>query len=70
VSYHDPYVSALPAFGLEHADLPDASDGIDLAVIVTAHPDVDHWVVAGTAPATVDLRGVTRGLTREGVLRL
>ena len=36
------------------------STGADLAVIVTAHPGVDHDAIAERAPLVVDLRGVTR----------
>jgi len=37
-------------------------EGIDLALIVTAHPSVDHRDIAERAQLTLDLRGVTRGL--------
>ena len=40
-------------------------EGTDLAVIVTAHPGVDHEAMARSAPLTVDLRGVTRSLGLE-----
>jgi UDP-N-acetyl-D-glucosamine dehydrogenase len=59
VAYHDPYVPELPAFGLSSAPLPDALAQADLAVIVTAHPGIDHAAVAARVP-TVDLRGVLR----------
>ena len=42
----------------------------DLAVIVTAHPDVDHEDVARRAALTLDLRGVTRGTNAPNVHRL
>ena len=42
--------------------LEDGLEGADLAVIVTAHPGVDHEAIARRAPLTVDLRGVTRKL--------
>jgi UDP-N-acetyl-D-glucosamine dehydrogenase len=61
LSYHDPYVPALAELGLENsADLDCALEGIDLAVIVTAHPTVDHQAVVDAAPRVLDLRGVTR----------
>jgi UDP-N-acetyl-D-glucosamine dehydrogenase len=47
--------------------MPAALDGIDLAIIVTAHPSVDHRAVAERAQLTLDLRGVTRSL---GALQL
>jgi UDP-N-acetyl-D-glucosamine dehydrogenase len=59
VVYHDPYVPELPAFGLASMPLDEALDGATVAVIVTAHPDVDHDDVAQRVEL-VDLRGVTR----------
>jgi UDP-N-acetyl-D-glucosamine dehydrogenase len=62
VVYHDRHVAELPSMGLAHTGIDEALDGADLAVIVTAHPDVDHDAVASAAPAWVDFRGVTRHL--------
>jgi UDP-N-acetyl-D-glucosamine dehydrogenase len=62
VSYHDPYVPEVSSIGLSNSALPDALDGADLAVIVTAHPGIDHESVARSVPAFVDFRGVTRQL--------
>jgi UDP-N-acetyl-D-glucosamine dehydrogenase len=60
VGYHDPYVPALPAFGLTATeDLDAAVAEADVAVIVTAHPGIDFHAIARSA-RTVDLRGVTR----------
>jgi UDP-N-acetyl-D-glucosamine dehydrogenase len=59
VAYHDPYVPELPRDGLRSAELGSAVTDADLAVIVTAHPGIDHGGIASTVP-TVDLRGVTR----------
>jgi UDP-N-acetyl-D-glucosamine dehydrogenase len=60
VSYHDPYVPALPALGLTATeDLDAAVAEADVAVIVTAHPGIDFHAIARSA-RTVDLRGVTR----------
>jgi UDP-N-acetyl-D-glucosamine dehydrogenase len=63
VRYHDRFVPELPSHGLQHAELDAALDGADVAVIVTAHPDVDHTAVAQAVP-TVDFRGVTRDAAR------
>jgi len=60
VRYHDPYVPELRDLGLRNEPLDDVLDGADLAVIVTAHPDIDHHAVATRVPALLDLRGVTR----------
>ena len=49
----------LPKLGLTCAPLDEALAGADVAVIVTAHPSVDHNAVAASVPV-VDLRGVTR----------
>lgn len=62
VSYHDPHVPELADFGLRSTELPAAAESVDLALIVTAHPTVDHRVVAERAQLTLDLRGVTRSL--------
>jgi UDP-N-acetyl-D-glucosamine dehydrogenase len=59
--YHDPHVPVLPDGGLRSVSAEDAIDGADLALIVTAHPGVDHDLIADRAPLVVDLRGVTRG---------
>jgi UDP-N-acetyl-D-glucosamine dehydrogenase len=68
--YHDPHVPTLPQLALEGLSLEDAMSGVDLALIVTAHPGVDHYLVARDAPITVDLRGVTRGSDVGNVVRL
>jgi UDP-N-acetyl-D-glucosamine dehydrogenase len=65
LAYHDPFVPALPDLELEHsADLGAALEDIDLAVIVTAHPGVDHQRIVEAAPRVLDLRGITRKLPR------
>ena len=67
VSYHDPHVPELPQFGLRSAEL---GRDVDLAVIVTAHPGVDHGAIVEHSPAVLDLRGVTRALRDEKVTQL
>src|SRR3954466_12498413 len=68
--YHDSFVPELPEQGLRSVSLEEALDGADVAVIVTAHPDVDHAAVGGRAAAVVDLRGVTRDVVADNVARL
>ncbi len=68
--YHDPHVPALADFDLESLPLEQVLDRADLALIVTAHPGVDHELVAQRAPIVLDLRGVTRGSDAENVVRL
>ncbi len=70
VSYHDPHVPELPEFGLRSTPLQDALTDADLALIVTAHPSIDHDEIARRARAVVDLRGVTRSSTAPNVVRL
>jgi UDP-N-acetyl-D-glucosamine dehydrogenase len=70
VHYHDPHVAALAEFGLASAPLEDALADADLALIVTAHPEVDHDLVARRARLVVDLRGVTRTAPATNVVRL
>jgi UDP-N-acetyl-D-glucosamine dehydrogenase len=62
VRYHDPHVPELPEHDLRSLPLDQALDGVDLAVIVTAHPEVDHGRVVEQAPHMLDLRGTTRHL--------
>jgi UDP-N-acetyl-D-glucosamine dehydrogenase len=70
VVYHDSFVPSLDAMGLRSTELTDALDGADAVVLVTAHPDVDHLTVAREAALFIDLRGVTRGLAAENLVRL
>src|SRR5207302_8347141 len=42
VSYHDPYVPALPELGLSSVPLDPAAAESDAVVLVTAHPGIDH----------------------------
>ena len=60
VGYHDPHVPELPELGLSSLPLEQAIADADLAIIVTAHPGVDHDEIARRARLLVDLRGVTR----------
>ncbi|MEJ7893784.1 MAG: nucleotide sugar dehydrogenase [Solirubrobacteraceae bacterium] len=60
--YHDPHVAELRDFGLVSQPLDDVLEDCDAAVILTAHPDVDHQAVVDRAPLVIDLRGVTRHL--------
>ena len=70
VAYHDAFVPELPAHGLKSEAFPEVLSDADMAVVVTAHPDIDWEHVAGSVPALVDLRGVTRGIRAEHVIRL
>jgi len=60
VLYHDPHVPTLSEFALSSTPLQEALADADLALIVTAHPGVDHGLIARRARLVVDLRGVTR----------
>jgi UDP-N-acetyl-D-glucosamine dehydrogenase len=70
IRYHDPYVRGLPEFGLSNTSLEETLLGADLALIVTAHPDVDHALVAERAQVVVDLRGVLRRTRASSVVSL
>jgi UDP-N-acetyl-D-mannosaminuronate dehydrogenase len=50
--------------------LSDALAAADLVCIVTAHPEIDYVEVVSEAPLVVDLRGVTRGIRAENLVRL
>ena len=69
--YHDPHVPSLAEFDLRSLPLEEALADTDLAMIVTAHPSVDHELVSRRARLVVDLRGVTRSFSEAGnVVRL
>jgi UDP-N-acetyl-D-glucosamine dehydrogenase len=70
IVYHDPYVPELAAEGLAHTPIDEALEGADIAVIVTAHPSVDHEDVVRRAPVSVDFRGTTRHVRDAPVLQL
>ncbi|MCL2770237.1 MAG: UDP-glucose/GDP-mannose dehydrogenase family protein, partial [Solirubrobacterales bacterium] len=70
VRYHDPHVPQLPELNLRSTPLEELLDGSDLALIVTAHPTVDHELLATRARMVLDLRGITRGSPAGRVVRL
>jgi UDP-N-acetyl-D-glucosamine dehydrogenase len=70
VQYHDPHVPALAEFGLQSTPLQELLPDSDVAVIVTAHPEVDHELVARRSRVVVDLRGATRSSRAGNVVRL
>jgi UDP-N-acetyl-D-glucosamine dehydrogenase len=70
VLYHDPHVPSLAEFGLASVALEELLADSDLALIVTAHPGVDHELVARRARLVLDLRGVTRTSGNANVVRL
>ncbi len=70
VSYHDPHVPDLPRAGLHSRPLDEALAAADIAVVVTAHPELDYADIASRVPRLLDLRGVTRGIDAPGVERL
>jgi UDP-N-acetyl-D-glucosamine dehydrogenase len=70
IVYHDGYVPELSEFGLVSQPLDEALDGCDVAVIVTAHPEMDVDRVVETAPLVVDFRGVTPSVGAPNLVRL
>jgi UDP-N-acetyl-D-glucosamine dehydrogenase len=70
VVYHDPHVASLPEFGLQNTPLELALADADLALIVTAHPGVDHEQIARRARLVVDQRGVTSPVGGANLVRL
>ena len=70
VLYHDPHVPTLSEFALVSTPFEEAVADADLALIVTAHPGVDHELIARRARLVVDLRGVTRTTRTTNVVRL
>jgi UDP-N-acetyl-D-glucosamine dehydrogenase len=70
VSYHDPHVPHLAELSLTSTPLEQAIADTDLAVIVTAHPGVDHDLIARRARLVLDLRGVTHAANAANVVKL
>ncbi len=70
VLYHDPHVPELGELALASTPLEQAASEADLAIIVTAHPTVDHQLLATRARLLLDLRGVTRTTSSANVVRL
>ncbi len=61
--YHDPHVPELPELGLRSVPLEEALRDADLALIVTAHPTVDH---EPRGRARARRGGPARGHARRG----
>jgi UDP-N-acetyl-D-glucosamine dehydrogenase len=70
VAYHDAYVPSLPEFGLESVPIEPAISAADAVVLVTAHPGIDYPEIAAATGLFIDLRGVTRELSIDSVVRL
>jgi UDP-N-acetyl-D-glucosamine dehydrogenase len=68
--YHDPYVPQLTDLNLKSVSLEAATADADAVVLVTAHPDIDHLALAQAASLFIDLRGVTRPMRHDSLLRL
>ncbi len=68
--YHDPHVPALPEFDLASLPLREALRDVDLALIVTAHPQVEHELAGEHARVVLDLRGITRRAPMANAIRL
>ena len=66
--YHDPFVRELPEHDLRSEPLDEVLADADLALIVTAHPGVDHDAAVAQVPLALDLRGVTRRTGGRAVL--
>ena len=65
--YHDPHVPALREHDLNSVSLDDALEDADLALILTAHPQVDHHLLAQHARLLIDLqRGHAHAGSRRG----
>jgi UDP-N-acetyl-D-glucosamine dehydrogenase len=70
VGYHDEYVPALPGLALESVPLNGSVEDADAVVLVTAHPGIDYPALAARSALFIDLRGATRGLKVQNLVRL
>jgi UDP-N-acetyl-D-glucosamine dehydrogenase len=69
LTYHDAFVPSLPELGLESTPLEHQLEA-DATVLVTAHPDVDYAAASEAAQLFIDLRGATRGMPGQSIVRL
>jgi UDP-N-acetyl-D-glucosamine dehydrogenase len=69
LTYHDPFVPALKDQGLQSTPLQDQL-GADAIVLVTAHPGLDYGAIVASSQLFVDLRGTTRGISDDALVRL
>ena len=73
ISYHDPLVPTLEVGGRLRRSTPltdRALEEHDLALILTAHSQIDFERVVDRARLVFDTRGVTRGMRRDNLIRL
>ena len=73
VSWYDPHVAELPEV-IPGTRLDQWSRetlaGFDAAVIVTAHPTVDHSLLVGAGPVVIDSRNALKGHKAESIITL
>jgi UDP-N-acetyl-D-glucosamine dehydrogenase len=69
INYHDPFVPDLPEFAMSSIPFDEVTDA-EAVGLVTSHPGVDLGAVVAGAPLFIDLRGVTRKLLDENIVRL
>jgi UDP-N-acetyl-D-glucosamine dehydrogenase len=72
VSFHDPYVAKIREEGTEHVGVAltrELLEGLDAAVIVTDHDNIDYDLVVEHVPLVVDTRNAT-ARTRPGRARV
>jgi UDP-N-acetyl-D-glucosamine dehydrogenase len=73
LSYTDAHVPSVreEGFPLDSVDIAGGGlDGVDCAVILTAHPDVDYDRIVREAPLVVDTRNALHGCHAPHVIRL
>jgi UDP-N-acetyl-D-glucosamine dehydrogenase len=70
VVYHDPHVPEIAALGSSSLSFDDAARGADIAVIVTAHPGVDHEALVERCPIVLDLRGALSHVRADNLVRM
>jgi UDP-N-acetyl-D-glucosamine dehydrogenase len=68
--FHDPHVCEIPGFPVLGVSYDDAVAGTDLAIIVTAHPGVDHEGLLERVPQVLDLRGELRKAPATNLIHL
>lgn len=72
VAYYDPYVEELSDIqGVERLDYnPESLAGIDCAIIVTGHKNVDYEILVDHTPLVFDSRNILKDFRGEHIVRL
>ena len=73
LEWHDPWVTTLRDYDhVRHVEELSAASlaGVDCALIVTAHENVDYAALLASVPCVVDTRDALHGIQSDKIVRL